>query len=277
MAYYGIDVSHHAGTIDWQKVKVNGPDFCFVRVGYANGDGTLTMDREFENNMRGIEQTCIETGLYLYSYIRTEQAAEEAAEYVLLIAQDYNLTMPLVLDLEDTEVYGPLGKELTTAIAKAFLSKVQSAGYYPMLYSNPNFVENYLNMEELSQFDFWVADYRAWIRYTGPYEIWQYTDQGVIDGIGSRVDLNIAYRDYPALIKSGGYNHLPDWMRILPGSIVRIRSTATVYANSTVIIPPCVRRQKYTVLKVCGKTALLSCINSWVRLEDLEVLWEAGE
>ena len=94
----------------------------------------------------------------------------------------------------------------------------------------------------------------------------------VIDGIGQRVDLDIAYRDYPALIKSEGYNHLPAWMRILPGSRVRIRSTAAYYANSTVAIPPCVRGSDYTVLKVCGSTALLSCIHSWVRLQDLELI-----
>ncbi|HIV87351.1 MAG TPA: glycoside hydrolase family 25 protein [Candidatus Pygmaiobacter gallistercoris] len=272
MAFYGIDVSYYQGTIDWQKVQVNGPDFCFVRMGYANGDGTLTIDSEFENNMNGIADTCIDTGVYLYSYLRTEQAAVEAAGEFLAIAQNYCLTMPLVFDLENTEIYGSLGKELTTGIAQTFLGRVRDAGYYPMLYSNPNFVENYLNIADLEEFDFWVADYRSFIRYTGPYGIWQYTDQGVIDGIGSRVDLDIAYRDYPAIIKSEGYNHLPSWRRILPGSRVKIRSTATVYANSSVVIPPCVRQAEYKVLKVCGRTALLSCINSWVWLEDLELI-----
>ena len=78
--------------------------------------------------------------------------------------------------------------------------------------------------------------------------------------------------DYPSIIKSEGYNRLPAWMRILPGSVVRIRPTAVTYANSSVPIPPCVRRQDYTVLKVCGRTALLSCIHSWVRLEDLQLV-----
>lgn len=272
MAFYGIDVSYYAGTIDWQRVNQNGPDFCFVRVGYANGDGTITMDGEFENNMNGISDTCIDTGLYLYSYLRTPEAAVEAAEGFLSAAQGYRLTMPLVLDLEDLNVYSQLGREQTTEIAAAFLERVQAAGYYPMLYSNPNFVSLYLDMEQLSRYDFWVADYRAWIGYEGDYTIWQYIDQGVIDGIDRRVDLNIAYRDYPTLIKRQGYNHLPAWMRILPGSRVRIRSTAANYANREVPIPPCVRRQDYTVLQVCGSTALLSCIHSWVWLQDLELI-----
>ena len=272
MAFYGIDVSYYAGTIDWQKVNQNGPDFCFVRVGYINGDGTITMDSEFENNMNGIADTCIDAGLYLYSYLRTTQAAAEAADRFISIAQAYHLTMPLVLDLEDLNVYGTLGRELTTEIAQVFLGRVWDAGYYPMLYSNPNFVNLYLDMDQLSAYDFWVADYRSWIGYQGAYTIWQYTDQGVIDGIGQRVDLDIAYRDYPALIKSEGYNHLPAWMRILPGSRVRIRSTAAYYAYSTVAIPPCVRGSDYTVLQVCGSTALLSCIHSWVRLQDLELI-----
>ena len=53
---YGIDVSHHQGTINWQKTaselrRVNGgknPGFAFLRVGRSNldGKGGLSLDRK---------------------------------------------------------------------------------------------------------------------------------------------------------------------------------------------------------------------------------------
>jgi len=30
--------------------------------------------------------------------------------------------------------------------------------------------------------------------------MWQYTNSGTVDGISGRVDMNIAYKDYPAII-----------------------------------------------------------------------------
>ena len=35
MAYKGIDVSTHQGTINWQKVKASGIDFVILRMGYG--------------------------------------------------------------------------------------------------------------------------------------------------------------------------------------------------------------------------------------------------
>lgn len=127
-------------------------------------------------------------------------------------------------------------------------------------------------MSRLSQFDFWVADYRSWIGYTGVYGIWQYTDQGVIDGIRDRVDLNIAYRDYPSIIKSGGYNRLPAWMRILPGQ----RGAHPAHRRR-------LRQQQRADPALCAPAGLYGAqgvrahgaaelYQSWVRLEDLQLV-----
>ena len=34
--------------------------------------------------------------------------------------------------------------------------------------------------------------------------IWQYTSKGSVPGITGNVDLNVAYKDYPAIIKAAG-------------------------------------------------------------------------
>ena len=47
----GIDVSKYQGSIDWPQVQAAGYTFALVRLGYANGDGTIVLDPYFDRNM----------------------------------------------------------------------------------------------------------------------------------------------------------------------------------------------------------------------------------
>lgn len=62
----GIDVSHHQGKIDWKKVRKAGIAFAFLRIGYRGygESGSLNVDREFENNLRGAEENGLDVGVY---------------------------------------------------------------------------------------------------------------------------------------------------------------------------------------------------------------------
>ncbi len=41
-----------------------------------------------------------------------------------------------------------------------------------------------------------------------PYGIWQYSSTGTLPGIGTNVDLDIAYKNYPSIIRRAGLNNL---------------------------------------------------------------------
>lgn len=198
----GIDVSKYQGSIDWQKVKAAGIEFAFVRIGWAGYEGGIDEGKDplFDANMRGAAAASIPVGAYVYSYCKTPEAAKRAAKEAAALCAPYRLTMPLVFDLEDSTTYTPLGKAATTAIAEAFLTEAEAAGYYAMLYSYKSFVADLLDMGKLARWDFWLAHYTAKTDYTGQYGIWQYTSDGSVDGISGRVDLNEAYKDYPAMI-----------------------------------------------------------------------------
>ena len=56
------------------------------------------------------------------------------------------------------------------------------------------------------RFDLWLAEWRSIKSYTGAHGIWQYTDKGTVDGIVGSVDMDIAYKDYPTIIKKAGFN-----------------------------------------------------------------------
>ena len=42
--------------------------------------------------------------------------------------------------------------------------------------------------------------------YDGEYTMWQYTSDGTVPGIETRVDMNICYVNYPEYIMENGYN-----------------------------------------------------------------------
>ncbi len=47
----GIDVSHHQGKIDWEKVKADGIQFAIIRAGFGNS--ASQKDEQFDANMQG--------------------------------------------------------------------------------------------------------------------------------------------------------------------------------------------------------------------------------
>ncbi|MBC8569315.1 glycoside hydrolase family 25 protein [Zongyangia hominis] len=203
----GIDVSQYQGEIRWQDVKDEGVEFAIVRTTLRLTDGTLATDPNAIANITGAQSAGVYAGAYHYTRARTVAEAEEEARYFLSVIEPYRLEYPVALDLEDNSLTG-LGKENLTNIANAFLETVQDAGYYVMLYSNKYWLTTLLDVDELRQYDVWLAQYPT-VTYTGPYGIWQYTPAGRVNGISTNVDMDYAYQDYAQIIRDAGLNGFP--------------------------------------------------------------------
>ena len=201
----GIDVSKHQGVIDWAKVKQSGKvDFAMIRAAYRGyTEGSIYEDLQFLNNVKGAYNNGIKVGLYFYSSATNEAEAIEEAKYVLNLINKYGvqnyITYPIVIDVEDfegTRNYN-LSVQERTNIVKAFCNTIKNAGYKTMVYSYTYFLSSRINMNKLTDYDVWVADYSNKVNfYTGKYTIWQYTDKGQIDGITGNIDLNYGYKNY---------------------------------------------------------------------------------
>ena len=201
----GIDVSKHQGVINWVKVKESGKvHFAIIRSAYRGyTEGETYKHTQFINNVKNAYKNGIKVGLYFYSSAINEAEAIEEANYVLNQINKYgiknHITYPIVIDVEDFE--GTRNYHLTSAQrtqnVKAFCETIKNAGYTPMIYSYTYFLQTKLNMNELSEYDVWAADYSGKVNYyTGPYTIWQHTDKGKIDGITGNVDMNYSYKIY---------------------------------------------------------------------------------
>lgn len=226
----GIDVSKWQQQIDWTAVKGAGKSFSMVRASY----GGNTLDSYFQNNIAHMKAAGIPAGAYHYCMAKTkEEAAQEAAFFIDAISGQ-TLEYPAALDLEDGSLV-PLGRDAITEIAQVFLSALQEAGYYPMLYANRTWLTHYLDMARLERYDLWLAEYRSQYTYEGKVDMWQYSSAGNVAGIKGHVDLDISYRDYPKIIREGGWNHLEKEPELTVTEAKRIIQEACGFDNNTML------------------------------------------
>ena len=194
----GVDVSQFQGQIDWQKVASAGVKFAMIRVGGRGygAAGGLYGDDLARANYEGARAAGLKVGVYFFSQAVNREEAREEADFVLEKIAGWQLDMPVVFDWEymgETARTANVDKRTLTDCALAFCQGVESSGREAMCYFNPDHAENYLYLEELTDYRFWLAMYTD--RMTYPYQIdmWQYTREGTVPGITGLVDINLYF------------------------------------------------------------------------------------
>ena len=79
--HYGVDVSSHNSKLDFTKLKNEGVEFMFIRLGTYKTDGGH-LDTRFIENVKGCVENGVEFGVYVYSYIYKADDIKECAEWV---------------------------------------------------------------------------------------------------------------------------------------------------------------------------------------------------
>lgn len=210
----GIDVSRYQGTIDWSKVAASGMDFAIVRIGYRTmSDGNIIADGNGKYNLQEASKAGIPLGVYFFSTAISEEEAREEAAWVAETVARYPITYPIVYDCEG--YHNPdsrqshLSKEERTDIALAFLEAVEELGYEGMFYASKNEMHEDAAWEVSrieKKYKIWVAQYPTEpypiteeSSYTGTHHMWQYSMEGIVDGVSQDVDMNVAYFGYDGI------------------------------------------------------------------------------
>ncbi len=201
LSYKGIDVSRYQGDINWKKVKADGVDYTFIRVGLRGyGTGEIVLDEKFEKNVKNAFSAGVKVGVYFFSQAITEQEAIEEAEFVLEQLAPYKdmITYPVAIDVEKVASasgrMNQLTKEERTNVTVAFLERIAEEGYTPMVYANLEMFGLMLDLEALESYEKWFAYYDSSLYYPYDFKIWQYTDKGSVNGIKGDVDMNISFK-----------------------------------------------------------------------------------
>ena len=196
-AKLGIDVSKWNKEIDWQAVKEEGIEFAIIRCGYRGAaSGALVIDPMYEENIKGAIDAGIPVGVYFFTQAINEVEAVEEASMVIRLIEDYDVDYPVFLDSESAGGKGRadmLDAEERTNAHEAFLETVSAAGYETGIYASKNWLNDRINMTDLSTYKTWLAEYTDVPSYDEYYHMWQYTSKGTVDGIETQVDLNLCY------------------------------------------------------------------------------------
>ena len=189
----GIDISSFNGDVDIAALK-GQIDFVIIRCGYGS-NYTSQDDSQYEANVRKCEAAGIPYGVYLYSYAKTTAMAESEVAHTLRLLRGKNPLYGVWYDVEDSSL--PAGNQLIDNCV-TYCNGIERAGYYCGIYSTVNWLNGRLNSPRLDPYDKWVAQWNDTLDYRRPFGIWQYTNNGILNG--KRFDMNRAYRDYPTII-----------------------------------------------------------------------------
>lgn len=186
---HGIDVSHHQGEIDWPRLSLatfreRPINFVFMKA----TEGGDFVDDSFHYNFASARECGLVRGAYHFFLpdVSAELQARNFISQVKLQPGD----LPPVLDVE---VMGEGGAEQLQQGVSTWLSIVERHyGVAPIIYASYKFKTKYLNRPPFTHYPYWIAHYYVEdLEYKGLWHFWQHTDRGRLDGVNTRVDLNI--------------------------------------------------------------------------------------
>ena len=202
---HGVDLSRHNGNVDFNKVKSAGYSFAILRAGYRQ-----TEDPKFEQFYYDATAAGVMVGAYWFTYANTVEGAEKEAKACIEYIRGKKFDYPIYYDLEDDPSQNsyPLktGKANCSAMVDIFCKTLKNAGYWAGFYTSKSVLTTHITPEVANKYAVWVAQWSQQCTYTGQYGLWQRSDKGQVPGINGNVDLNVAYTNYPSLVRQKGLN-----------------------------------------------------------------------
>ena len=187
--YYGIDVSHHQGRIDWSQVaSSNAESDCPVKFVIIKAtEGGTFVDPDFETNLKGAREAGFVCGVYHF-FNPSTPAGKQADFYINNVKLNKGDFAPVV----DVERTGRSDKELQDGLSE-FLSIIEKHyGVKPIIYASAKFRKRHLDSDRFNYYPVWIAHYYV-VRPDSDvkWRIWQFTDRARVNGIAEYTDLNV--------------------------------------------------------------------------------------
>jgi lysozyme len=184
----GFDVSEYQSIIDWENTYNIDESFEMSFVFIRATAGNNKIDRRFKENWKNAKARNLICGAYHY-YRPNENSLEQANNFIKTVRLKKG-DLPPVLDIER------LPKTQSVANLKIGLRRWLEAveKHYkvkPIIYSGESYYNDFLK-EEFSDYPFWIANYNFWIKeIKDEWDFWQFTENGKLEGIKGRLDLNV--------------------------------------------------------------------------------------
>lgn len=183
----GIDISHHQGSIDWQKLDKQKIQFIFIKA----TEGADFKDTRFQSNWR--EAKNLNIPISAYHFFTFCRSGKEQAEHFIREVPTEIINLPPAIDLEfGGNCRSGQRKQLLAEITEYIQRIEQHYQQKVIIYATQDFYHAYL----VNQF----LDNPIWIRdiYKQPtlpdsrsWTFWQYANRASLQGVNGFIDLNV--------------------------------------------------------------------------------------
>lgn len=183
---WGLDLSHHQATIDFETLIEEKPNFLIFKA----TEGCTHKDKQFKTNWKEAKKHDLVRGAYHFFCYGSK--GKDQARYFIQNVKLQRGDLPPVLDLEYRRRM-PKDANVIREI-KAWLKDVEA--HYkvkPIIYVGEVYYKRYLEGKISDEYPIWLCEY-----YKSPaldWTFWQITDQHRIDGVRGHVDKNVFYGD----------------------------------------------------------------------------------
>jgi GH25 family lysozyme M1 (1,4-beta-N-acetylmuramidase) len=197
----GVDISANQQDVDFSKLKSAGCDFVMIKVG-ARGysSGNIVFDENYEDNIKAAKKAGLDIGVYFCSQAVSKSEAREEADELIDAISSYTIKYPVVFVMEnvddDMARIEALDTTERTQIAKAFMDRVEDAGYTPMIYGDLEWLMTMVDMDTLQDYEVWYAQDADEPDYPYEFGMWQYDSDASIKGIDGDASMIISFKDY---------------------------------------------------------------------------------
>lgn len=183
----GIDVSHHQGVIDWQRLPRADVQFAYIKA----TEGGDFKDPDFQTNWQQSRQAGIPRGAYHY-FNFCRDGWVQAQNFIDSVPVEAD-SLPPAVDLEPGACEDQRTKEAVVTELKTLLAELQRVyGKHPLLYVTRTTYERYVQ-GDFPTTPLWVRDvYRqpGWLAGR-EWLVWQYDSRTRMEGITGYVDMNV--------------------------------------------------------------------------------------
>ena len=189
-----IDISKYQSQIDWHKLKTNSQGVTGVYIKATEGHNYT--DEQFRQHVAGAESIQFDKGFYHFATLNSTNvvadATQEATDFAARV-KGIIVRLPYVLDIEANPI--KLSPDDTLLYIKTFFVTLEKNGITDIaIYSYTPFLNSNLpDGHGLGDIKLWLAAYAPfYLLPRGWYEcwLWQFSQNGIVDGITGNVDLS---------------------------------------------------------------------------------------
>ena len=196
----GIIVDKNDEFVDFNKVRKDGVDFVFIKIGQRGYQtGTLTVDEKFFDNLKNAKDAGLHVGVLFSSAAVTVEEAKEEAQFVLDTLGEEKIDYPVCFYMNyaenDKSRIETVSNNQKSIVTDTFCQAIKDAGMCSIVYGDKEWLLCDLNFTSISGRDILLSQEADLPDFPYRFNMWEYKTDDV-SGVEGKSELLISFVDY---------------------------------------------------------------------------------